>query len=92
MDKLYNLGVDRKMVRHVPIFVDGKFCDFDTMIGFERNCYTLQSLDLTNIEALLKFAEGPSITNPVREGLVFKSIDGSFSFKTISNRFLMKED
>jgi RNA ligase (TIGR02306 family) len=91
MDKLYNLGVDRKMVRHAPIFADGKFSDFDTMNSFGRNCYTLQSLDLTSTEALLKFAEGPSITNPVREGLVFKSIDGSFSFKTINNVFLTKE-
>jgi hypothetical protein len=42
---------------------------------------------------LLKFAEGPSIKHPVREGIVFKSADedDSFSFKAISNKFLEKE-
>ena len=42
---------------------------------------------------LLTFAEGLSALNKVeREGLVWKSLDGSrISFKTISNRFLLKE-
>ena len=48
-------------------------------------------LGITNIEQLLKFAEGPSINNPVREGLVFKRSDGGFSFKAISNDFLLGE-
>jgi len=42
------------------------------------------------LENLLKFAEGPSLVNTVREGLVWKRIDGGFSFKTISNKFLLK--
>lgn len=45
----------------------------------------------TTIEDLLFFAEGPSITHPVREGFVYKRKDGKFSFKTISNKFLLKE-
>lgn len=49
------------------------------------------TLGITNIEQLLKFAEGPSINNPVREGLVFKRVDGGFSFKAISNEFLLGE-
>ena len=52
---------------------------------------TLQELGLNSIEDLLKFAEGPSINHPIREGLVFKREDGQFSFKAISNLFLTKE-
>lgn len=47
----------------------------------------------TNIDYLLNLAEGPSINNGVREGLVFKSFDNpNFSFKAISNQFLIKND
>jgi RNA ligase (TIGR02306 family) len=43
------------------------------------------------IDQLLEFAEGPSL-NPEtkREGLVFKSYDSEFSFKAISNSYLLK--
>lgn len=57
--------------------------------------YTLSEIgDQDNLIAkLLEFADGPSFlgfnTNP-REGIVFKSEDGSFSFKAISNVFLEK--
>lgn len=45
------------------------------------------------VDDLLSLAEGPSIVNPIREGLVFKSIqDPMFSFKAISNKFLLKTD
>ena len=39
---------------------------------------------------ILRMADGPSLNNPVREGLVFKSLERDFSFKAISNIFLMK--
>jgi len=48
--------------------------------------------DFETIDDLLAFADGESINHPVREGLVWKRIDGEFSFKTISNKFLMKEE
>lgn len=51
----------------------------------------LNELGIFNVDQLLAFAEGPSITHPVREGLVFKRMDGKFSFKAISNSFLAKE-
>jgi RNA ligase (TIGR02306 family) len=42
-------------------------------------------------EELLAMAEGPSLVHKVREGLVFKSIQNpEFSFKAISNKFLLK--
>lgn len=42
---------------------------------------------------LLEYAEGKSILNnkTEREGVVFKSYDGTFSFKAISNKFLLGE-
>lgn len=47
-----------------------------------------------NVEELLKYAEGESLNNKVREGVVFKSIElvngQTISFKAISNKFLLK--
>jgi len=49
------------------------------------------SSELGSLEALLAFADGPSM-NPQarREGLVFKSLNSDFSFKAISNVWLCK--
>ncbi len=55
------------------------------------NSATLTELGITNIKELLDFADGPSMVHPVREGLVFKRVDGNFSFKAISNAYLSKE-
>jgi len=44
-----------------------------------------------SVEEGLAIAEGPSINHPIREGLVWKcNEDPNFSFKTISNKFLLK--
>lgn len=44
-----------------------------------------------SVEEGLALAEGPSINHKIREGLVWKcNEDPSFSFKTISNAFLLK--
>ena len=44
-----------------------------------------------SVEAGLAVAEGPSINHKIREGLVWKcNEDPGFSFKTISNQFLLK--
>jgi RNA ligase (TIGR02306 family) len=52
------------------------------------------SLNIFNgIEDILKFAEGPSMNKSTeREGLVFKRLDGAFSFKAISNKWLLKNE
>jgi len=70
--------VDIEMVQHVPI------------IAYSAKLY--DTLGITNIDGLLKFAEGASIHHAIREGLVFKRVDGGFSFKAISNKFLLKEE
>lgn len=73
---LYNMGVNRDLVKHVPIIA---------------NSATLQELGVVDTESLIAYAEGKSINHAVREGVVFKRIDGQFSFKSISNTFLAKE-
>lgn len=49
-----------------------------------------QPLTSGDIAELLKLAEGKNTNNREIEGLVFKRMDGKFSFKVISNRFLLK--
>lgn len=75
--ELYNRGVNPDMVKHVPV------------IAHEANL--LDTLGIETMDQLLQFAVGPSIKHPVREGLVFKRLDGRFSFKVISNKYLEKE-
>jgi RNA ligase (TIGR02306 family) len=74
--ELWNRGLNRDVVQHVPVLSMG---------------VTLHELGISSIGELLAFAEGPSFVHPVREGLVFKRDDGGFSFKAISNAFLLKE-
>ena len=48
---------------------------------------------ITELDQVLHIAEGHSINNPVREGIVFKSCFGQrISFKAISNTFLLGDD
>ena len=42
------------------------------------------------VEQLLEMADGQSLNNEKREGLVFKRLDGRISFKAISNWYLEK--
>lgn len=46
------------------------------------------------VEEILKYSEGKSVLNPntEREGVVVRSMDGTISFKAISNKFLLKND
>lgn len=76
MRKLYDRGVNPDLVKHVPVL---------------HYSVTLEDLGITNVKELLVFAEGPSLVHQVREGLVFKRMDGLFSFKAISNAYLAKE-
>lgn len=52
---------------------------------------TLKSIG--NMDEILKYVEGPSYPNIniEREGFVFKSLQSDFTFKAISNKFLLKE-
>lgn len=51
------------------------------------------TLGLTNMDQILKFAEGKSVMGLIgceREGLVFKCHEKQVSFKAISNKYLLK--
>lgn len=75
--KLLSYGViNVQRVQHIPVL---------------ENYVKLSELGIHNIADLIAFADGPSINNPVREGLVFKRMDGQFSFKIISNQYLIAE-
>lgn len=77
-DAVMKLMINRGVkIKHVPIL------HYDV---------TLADLGITNFSELVAFAEGPSINHPIREGLVFKSLDDpKISFKVISESFLLKE-
>lgn len=77
LEEMYARGLDRDMVQHVPVL--------------HMNA-TLEELGITNINSLLAHADGPSIIHPIREGEVWKRMDGDFSFKVISNKFLLKQE
>jgi RNA ligase (TIGR02306 family) len=77
VEELFVFGLDRHMVSHVPV------------IAYSANL--LDTLGIKTVQDLLKYAEGKSINHLIREGLVFKRLDGKFSFKAISNLFLLKE-
>lgn len=73
------LGVNYVPVKHEAITLKELFGE---------NLETPQEL----LTKLLEYAEGPSAFNgKYREGFVYKTEDGSFSFKTISNQYLLKE-
>jgi RNA ligase (TIGR02306 family) len=72
---LDRLNMNGASIEHVPIIDQHVFL----------------TTEYKTIDDLLNFAEGPSL-NPQtkREGLVFKSWDSDFSFKAISNSYLLK--
>lgn len=87
-------------IRLFNIYVKGKRLMQDQ---FYKTCNNLQiphcphlyTDDMQfDLPGILKFAEGKSILNPSieREGLVFRCIEDGFSFKVISNRFLLKNE
>lgn len=53
---------------------------------------SLNVLKLNSIEDILSYAEGPSLYAKNREGVVFKRMDGEFSFKAISNSWLLENE
>ena len=53
---------------------------------------TLRELGIISLEDLLAYADGPSLNAKSREGVVFKSHVENFSFKAISNKWLLKNE
>ena len=69
--------------------------DICFMIGLQTVPILESNFLLPNtIEEMLQYAEGNSALNPKteREGVVVRSLDGTISFKAISNKFLLKHE
>jgi RNA ligase (TIGR02306 family) len=69
--------------------------DICFMIGLQTVPILESNFLLPNtIEEMLQYAEGKSALNPKteREGVVVRSLDGTISFKAISNKFLLKNE
>lgn len=70
-------------LKYVPVLNEG-----ETTWG-----YTKETEDRLVVDKLLAYAEGPGMNKGVkREGVVFKSNQSEFSFKAISNSYLLKKD
>jgi RNA ligase (TIGR02306 family) len=71
-----------KQLKHTTVLFNGKLTD---MLKLRE--YTKETL----LTAILDAAEGPGDNTGVkREGIVFKNSAGNFSFKAISNSYLLK--
>ena len=83
------MGHNERMVfvnRMLTIGMNPHRCDHVPVIAIHAPC------EFSDLEGMLNFADGPSLKHEVREGLVWKSIwNPEFSFKTISNQFLLSE-
>jgi RNA ligase (TIGR02306 family) len=71
--------VGQMLLNHVPV------------LAYSADLY--DTMGITDISGLLKFAEGKSFLNKnqEREGVVFKEVNGGFTFKAISNKYLLGE-
>lgn len=72
-----------------------KFMDLQHVPVLAYTASLYDTLGITDIPGLLKFAEGKSvmgdINGPEREGVVFKEVNGGMTFKAISNKYLLGE-
>lgn len=67
-------------------------CEYIDHVPILYKSVQLSYIGINSIESAIKFSEGESLNNPVREGVVFKSTKGNrHTFKSISNKFLLGE-
>lgn len=77
-------------LRHVPVLGRRTISEFCAASG-NPDDYAGEPFNPTVArDNILKFAEGKTVRGNEREGVVFKSDDGRFSFKAVSNRYLLK--
>lgn len=87
-------GFDVDNQERIPF---SRFISFLSNLGLQSVPILNKNLDFVfpdTIEKMLKYAEGKSELNPQteREGIVVRSLDGTISFKAISNKFLLNEN
>jgi RNA ligase (TIGR02306 family) len=97
----YNIKGHQFMVFDIYDIVSGEYLTpFDRRTRIQdmgiEHCPVLDAectlTEADTIDRLLELAEGKSVLNSKteREGLVYKSVSGRYSFKAISNKFLIK--
>lgn len=100
-DNIYNLSEHSFHCYKIYDIDQGKYLSSKERIGFCQKMnishvpilgYLVLNKDNSNISTLLEMADGKSLIHPEqrREGLVYKEVNGEYSFKTISNEYLMK--
>lgn len=96
---IYEIRGHKFMVFDMYDIVEGAYlkpndCQTKTQILGLQHCPIIHRCGSVNhtIDELLELAECKSMLNvkTEREGLVFKALDGGFTFKAISNKFLLK--
>lgn len=84
----YNVVSDLGL-KHVPVLGRRAIKEFCAVSG-NPDDYNGEPFNPTVArDNILKFAEGKTVRGNEREGVVFKSNDGKFSFKAVSNKYLM---
>ena len=71
-----------------------KFMDLKHVPVLAAQASLYDTLGITDMPQLLKFAEGKSVMGLIgceREGVVFKEVEGGMTFKVISNKYLLGE-
>lgn len=86
-------------LQHVPVvipyFKDGVVTEYRTVdpVKYIDNMWPVQWFKLlTNMDEFLAFVDTKTIHGNPLEGMVWKSIDGTVSFKVINNRYLLKNE
>lgn len=79
------LGLD-----HVPVLKSTGLLDFMPMPQHEPDKWCAEALQELR-DNILKYADGKTANGNLREGVVFKAYDGSFSFKAVSNNYLLSQ-
>jgi ATP-dependent RNA circularization protein (DNA/RNA ligase family) len=72
--------INRMGLKHAPVIAES--------VDLYNN------LGLTDIPQMLEYADGKSVigfTGHLREGVVFKEVNGGFTFKAISNKYLCNQ-
>jgi RNA ligase (TIGR02306 family) len=77
MATLYEHDANPELVHHVPIMALG---------------VTMADLRISTVGELLAASDFPSISHEIAEGKIYKRMDGNFTFKVVSNMFLLKDE
>ena len=77
-------------LNHVPVLEMTDILKFMPMPPHEPDKWCAEALQELR-DNILKYADGKTANGNLREGVVFKAYDGSFSFKAVSNNYLLSQ-